>query len=68
MHLLRIRQQELLAELGVIALQQTPLQELLDCCVRIAAEGLQADFCKVLETSRKKTAFCFVQVLVGIVD
>ena len=56
-HLLRIRQQELLAELGVMALQQTPLQELLDCCVRMAAEGLQADFCKVLEYLPNENCF-----------
>ena len=46
---LRIRQQEILAELGVLALQRTPLQDLLDSSVRMAAEGLQAHLCKVLE-------------------
>src|SRR5580704_12177872 len=45
----RIRQQELLAELGVTALRGTPFVELLDQTVRVAAEGLQAEFCKVLE-------------------
>lgn len=46
---LRIRQQEILAELGVMALQRTSLQELLDCSVRMAAEGLESDLCKILE-------------------
>lgn len=46
---LRIRQQEILAELGVISLRGTPFPELLDAAVRLAAEGLEAEFCKVLE-------------------
>lgn len=46
---LRIRQQEILAELGVLALRRTALQHLLDCSVTMAAEGLQAELCKVLE-------------------
>jgi hypothetical protein len=46
---LRIRQQEILAELGVLALQHTSLPELLDSAVRMAAEGLQSDLCKILE-------------------
>jgi two-component sensor histidine kinase len=45
----RIRQQELLAELGVTALRGTPFVELLNETVRVAAEGLEAEFCKVLE-------------------
>jgi two-component sensor histidine kinase len=45
----RIRQQELLAKLGVLALQGTPFLELLDRTVRLTAEGLEAEFCKVLE-------------------
>jgi two-component sensor histidine kinase len=45
----RIRQQELLAELGVTALRGTPFVELLNETVRVAAQGLQAEFCKVLE-------------------
>jgi GAF domain-containing protein len=45
----RIRQQEILAELGVAALGRISLQELLDSAVRMAAEGLEAEFCKVLE-------------------
>lgn len=46
---LRIRQQEILAELGVLSLRGTPFQDLLDATVRLSAEGLQAEFCKVLE-------------------
>ena len=46
---LRIRQQELLAELGVLALQGTSFLDLLNCAATISAEGLEADFCKVME-------------------
>jgi two-component sensor histidine kinase len=46
---LRIRQQEILAELGVVALQRTTLRELLDRAVQFAAEGLEAELCKILE-------------------
>ena len=46
---LRVRQQEILAELGVVALKGTPFDELLRQAVRFAAEGLEAEFCKVLE-------------------
>ena len=45
----RVRQQELLAELGVMALKGTPFLELLDLTARHVAEGLRADFSKVLE-------------------
>lgn len=46
---LRIRQQEILAELGVAALQGAVLDELLNRTVSLTAEGLEAEFCKVLE-------------------
>ena len=46
---LRIRQQELLAELGVLALQGTKFIDLLNHTARLAAEGLGAEYCKVLE-------------------
>jgi two-component sensor histidine kinase len=46
---LRIRQQELLAKLGVTALKGTALSDLLNEAVGLAAEGLKAEFCKVLE-------------------
>jgi two-component sensor histidine kinase len=46
---LRLRQQEILAELGVLALQGTPFPELIERTVVLTAEGLQAEFCKTLE-------------------
>jgi two-component sensor histidine kinase len=46
---LRIRQQELLAELGVLALQGTSFIEMLDHAARVTAEGLGAEYCKVME-------------------
>lgn len=46
---LRIRQQEILAELGVIALQRTGFTDLLERTVQLAAEGLEAELCKILE-------------------
>jgi two-component sensor histidine kinase len=46
---LRIRQQELLAELGVLALQGTSFVEMLNHTARVTAEGLEAEYCKVLE-------------------
>ncbi|MFZ3309898.1 MAG: histidine kinase dimerization/phosphoacceptor domain -containing protein [Xanthobacteraceae bacterium] len=45
----RVRQQEILADLGVRALQGTPFPELLDLAARLTAEGLAAEFAKVLE-------------------
>ena len=45
----RIRQQEILAELGVVALQGKSFIELLNETVRLTAEGMNAEFCKVLE-------------------
>jgi two-component sensor histidine kinase len=46
---LRIRQQELLAELGVLALQGTSFIGMLNHTARMTAEGLSAEYCKVLE-------------------
>ncbi len=46
---LRIRQQELLAELGVLALQGTSFIGMLNHAAQMTAEGLGAEFCKVLE-------------------
>ena len=46
---LRLRQQEILAELGVLSLSRSSFQELLDAAVRMAAEGLRAQLSKVLE-------------------
>jgi cyclopropane fatty-acyl-phospholipid synthase-like methyltransferase len=45
----RIRQQEILSELGVAALQGATLDQLLNETSRLTAEGLRAEFCKVLE-------------------
>jgi two-component sensor histidine kinase len=45
----RVRQQKLLAELGVRALQGASFNRLLDDAARLTAEGMQAEFCKILE-------------------
>jgi two-component sensor histidine kinase len=45
----RIRQQEILAELGVNALQGASFDKLLTDTARFTAEGLRTEFCKVLE-------------------
>jgi two-component sensor histidine kinase len=45
----RIRQQELLAELGVTALRGVSFDQLLDETARLTAAGLDVEFCKVLE-------------------
>ncbi len=45
----RVRQQEILAELGVGALQGPGFDQLLDDTARLTAEGLRTEFCKVLE-------------------
>jgi two-component sensor histidine kinase len=46
---LRVRQQKILAELGVTALKGPPLGEFLAEAVRLSAAGLEAELCKVLE-------------------
>jgi two-component sensor histidine kinase len=46
---IRLRQQALLAQLGVQALQGVPLSELIDAAASMAAAGLDAEFSKVLE-------------------
>ena len=46
----RIRQQEILAEIGVVALQHgTTFDALVGKVVQLAAEGLDAELCKILE-------------------
>jgi GAF domain-containing protein len=45
----RIRQQEILAELGVLSLHRTSFEELLDKTAQLVAEGLQADYSKVMQ-------------------
>ena len=53
----RIRQQEILAELGVIALQGASFDQLLSDTARLTAEGLRAEFCKVLEYIPTENSF-----------
>ena len=45
----RIRQQEILAEIGVTALQGAGFERLLADTVRLVADGMEAEFCKILE-------------------
>jgi two-component sensor histidine kinase len=45
----RIRQLEILADLGVRSLQGVSFEQLLNDAVRLTAEGMQTEFCKVLE-------------------
>jgi two-component sensor histidine kinase len=54
---LRIRQQEILAELGVLSLQGTLFLDLLSQTARLTAEGLDAEFCKVLEYIHAENRF-----------
>jgi two-component sensor histidine kinase len=44
----RIRQQEILSELGVLALQGASFDNLLEETARLTAEGLDVQFCKIL--------------------
>src|SRR4029079_15958555 len=46
---LRIRQQEIHAELGVLALQGTKFIDLLNHTALLSADGLGAEYCKFLE-------------------
>ena len=54
---LRVRQQEILSDFGVLALKGTPFPELLDNATRLAAEGLRAEFAKVLKYLPKDNRF-----------
>jgi two-component sensor histidine kinase len=58
-HLLetRLRQQEILAELGVLSLQGIPFAQLLDRTVTLAAEALNAEFSKIMEYVRDEGQF-----------
>jgi hypothetical protein len=51
---LRIRQQELLAELGVLALQRVSFNDLLNHAARMTAEGLGAKFWNTI----RQTSVC----------
>ena len=53
----RIWQQEILSELGVIALQGGTMDVLLTQTVRLVADGLQSEFCKVLEFVQADNCF-----------
>ena len=53
----RIRQQEILSELGVLALKGITFEELLDQTARLTAEGSEADFCKVMEYLPSENCF-----------
>jgi two-component sensor histidine kinase len=53
----RIRQQEILAELGVNALQGASFDRLLGDTARFTAEGLRTEFCKVLEYISSENRF-----------
>src|SRR5271156_4003271 len=53
----RVRQQEILAELGVGALQGGGFDQLLADAARLAAGGLRAEFSKVLEYMPGETHF-----------
>ena len=53
----RIRQQEILAELGVTALQGASFDQLMGDTSRLTAEGMQAEFCKVLEHNPAENRF-----------
>ena len=46
---LRMRQQQILAELGVLALQGASFDKLVDQTAILTADGMEAEFCKVLE-------------------
>jgi two-component sensor histidine kinase len=54
---LRVRQQELLADYGVLALRGTPFAQLLDEAARVVAEGLKAEFAKVLKYMPEEKRF-----------
>jgi hypothetical protein len=53
----RIRQQEILSELGVLALKGETFEKLLDQTARLTAEGLEAEFCKVMEYLPSENCF-----------
>jgi len=53
----RIRQQEILSELGVMALQGATFDQLLAETARLTAEGLRAEFCKVMEYVPSQNCF-----------
>jgi two-component sensor histidine kinase len=54
---LRVRQQEMLAEYGVLALKGTPFPNLLDHAARLVSDGLKAEFAKVLKYMPEENRF-----------
>jgi two-component sensor histidine kinase len=54
---LRVRQQELLADFGVLALKGTPFPQLLHEATRVVADGLKAEFAKVLKHLPEENRF-----------
>jgi two-component sensor histidine kinase len=54
---LRVRQQELLAEYGVLALKGTPFTQLLHEAAAVVAAGLKAEFAKVLKFIPEENRF-----------
>ena len=54
---LRLEQQQILADFGVLALKGTPFSELLDQATRCVAEGLQAEFVKVMRFLPQENRF-----------
>src|SRR5581483_7461552 len=54
---LRVRQQALLAEYGVLALKGTPFSQLLHEAAAVVAEGLKAEFAKVLKYLPQENRF-----------
>lgn len=60
----RIRQQDILAALGVTALQGASVDQLLIDTVRKTADGLEAEFCKIMEYIPAENAL-FVRAGVG---
>ena len=53
----RIRQQEILSDLGVLALQGGTMDMLLTKTVELVAEGMPSEFCKVLEFMPAENSF-----------
>src|SRR5215208_7884302 len=53
----RVRQQESLSDFGVLALKGTPFPELLDHAAHLVAEGLKAEFAKVLKYLPEENRF-----------
>ena len=54
---LRVRQQELLADFGVLALKGTPFPQLLHEAAKVVADGLKAEFAKVLKYLLEQNKF-----------